>query len=346
MRWPWQGREVRQDSSYTDTLVQLIVSNARGENVPTTATAALEAAAGVMGRAFAGAEVQAPDAVAAGLTPECLALVGRQLVRRGELVFLIRVGREGLQLLPAQSHDVWGGPDPMGWQYRLTISGPDAIETHTVPATAVVHLRYAVEPETPWRGVGPLQVAATAGRLSAETAQALADETSGPRGSFLPVPVDGDDPTLAQLKADIKAAAGKVLTVQGGDWDNAGGGARADWQQRRMGADPPAALVELYRQTFTEIGAACGVPAALWLERGDGTARREAYRQLLVGTVQPVGRLVARELSAKLDAPVAFDWVELRAADVAGRARAFQSMVGGGMDVAQAAALSGLVVPE
>ena len=56
----FMGREpeVRADS-YTDTLVGLLVSQAGGSVVKATATAALEAAAGLVGRAFAAAEVEA-----------------------------------------------------------------------------------------------------------------------------------------------------------------------------------------------------------------------------------------------------------------------------------------------
>ena len=43
-------------------------------------------------------------------------------------------------------------------------------------------------------------------------------------------------------------------------------------------------------------------------------------------------------------ADIALDWDELRASDIAGRARAFQSMVGAGMDLAKAAGLAGLMV--
>ncbi len=39
------------------------------------------------------------------------------------------------------------------------------------------------------------------------------------------------------------------------------------------------------------------------------------------------------------------DASNLAASDVQGRARAFQSMVGGGMDIAKAAGLAGLLVP-
>ena len=57
-------------------------------------------------------------------------------------------------------------------------------------------------------------------------------------------------------------------------------------------------------------------------------------------------RLVELELSDKLDTEVTLSFDALYASDITGRARAFQSMVGGGMDVAKAAALSRLMMDE
>ena len=59
----------------------------------------------------------------------------------------------------------------------------------------------------------------------------------------------------------------------------------------------------------------------------------------------PLGKLVGAELSAKLEADIVLDWTELRASDVSGRARAFQSLVGAGMELQQAAAVSGVLAP-
>ena len=68
-------------------------------------------------------------------------------------------------------------------------------------------------------------------------------------------------------------------------------------------------------------------------------------RRLRIGW--PRGRIVETELRSKLNDPgIALDWSELRASDIASRARAFQSMVGGGMPLDRAAALSGLMVPD
>ena len=72
---------------------------------------------------------------------------------------------------------------------------------------------------------------------------------------------------------------------------------------------------------------------------------REAWRLALFGVLSPLGRLVETELRAKLG-DVTLDWSELRASDLSGRARAFQSMVGGGMDVSKAAGLAGLMDSE
>ena len=122
-------------------------------------------------------------------------------------------------------------------------------------------------------------------------------------------------------------------------------GSASDWQSRRLGASPPAALVELATLATREILAACGISPALF-DATAGASAREAYRQVLHGVIAPLGKIVAAELSEKLEVDIVLDWTELRAGDIAGRARAFQSMVGGGMDVTKAAALAGLMSPD
>ena len=168
--------------------LSLLFEKATGETtaVPGT-TAALEACAGLVGRTFASARVEGAQRALEALTPAVLAMIGRALIRRGEIMFAIDVVDGRLRLFPVASHDVLGDYDR--WVYRLNLAGPGSqAQRERMPAEAVVHLTYAVDPETPWRGYGPLQVARLAGRLSAETVAALADESSGPRGSFLPLP--------------------------------------------------------------------------------------------------------------------------------------------------------------
>ena len=92
--------------------------------------------------------------------------------------------------------------------------------------------------------------------------------------------------------------------------------------------------------------AACGVPPEM-LRQSDGTGRREAWRQFLHASIAPVALGVAADLADKLDIPgLALNHERMMASDIAGKARAVQSLVKGGMDVAKAAALAGLMEPD
>ena len=346
IRWPWTKLE-RRDSSYTDALVATITANAGGEKTAfPTATAALEACAGLVGRAFGACEVSGPARVMDALSPGLLNMVGRALVRRGEILLYIEVEDGEITLRPVASHTVYGGDNPGDWTYRLNLAGPKQQRTlRNVMADGVIHIQYGADPETPWRGVGPLQVAQLAGRLSAETVAALADEASGPRGQLMPTPVDGGDDTVGELKSDLKSMKGQLALVEGGDWSSPNGG-EARWKKERIGADPPAPLIDQLDKSTAEVYAACGINPAIFRD-AQGTAGREAWRQVLFGLVAPLGRIVEHELMRKLDAPeLELSWAELRASDISGRARAFQSLVGGGMDIQQAAAVSGVLSPD
>ena len=59
-----------------------------------------------------------------------------------------------------------------------------------------------------------------------------------------------------------------------------------------------------------------------------------------------MGKMVESELRTKLDDEVSLSWQELRASDLSGRARAFQSLVGGGMDIPTAVQNAGLMLHE
>ena len=349
MRWPWQ-REKR-DSSYTDTLIQTIVEQASGATLAKpAATGALEASASIVARCFAAADVAGPDQFVAALGPSTLSMIGRALIRQGEIVFAIEIRKGRVVLLPAASWDVTGEHDPASWSYRLTLGGPSRLTTLSpVPSEAMLHVRLQADPEQPWRGVSPLASAAIAGRLSAETMQALADEASGPRGMLLPTPVDGNDPTITTLKADIRALRGKVALVesQSAGWAADGTQTRpkGDWETRRLGASPGAPLIEQAGLASREVFAACGVPLSI-VTTSEGTGQREGFRRLMHATITPLAKIVSEELSDKFEVPISLSFDGLFAADLAGRARAFQSLVGGGMAVEKAAALAGLMQAE
>ena len=62
--------------------------------------------------------------------------------------------------------------------------------------------------------------------------------------------------------------------------------------------------------------------------------------------VAPNARVIEAEARDKLMAEVSLDFTNLHASDVQGRARAFASMVNGGMALADAAAASGILIDD
>ena len=346
------GREKRAagESGYTEQRVAQSIAAATGQTGDIHATAAAEIAAGQWSRAFASAQLKPDNPAFDPIGPEVLGMIGRQLIACGEFVAEVLVvdtqNGPAIRLMPAAWWDVQGGPSPDSWRYLCTFSGADRETTRLLPAERVVHVRYGASPDQPWRGVSPLARMSSTSALVGTLERRLGEEVSGQVGSLLPVPsLNNTD----ALRADLANMRGRLSLVetQAGSWSDGAGapvGTR-DWMPVRIGANPPETLAMLRSESALSVLAACGVPVELIATRGDGTAQREAWRRFLFGTVAPVGSIVERELRDKLDAPdLKLDWNELRASDLAGRARAFQSLVGAGMKVAKAAALSGLVV--
>ena len=353
MWWPWQHRERRDsDGDFSDAVVRLIEAQAAGTAADASSTAAVEAASGALSRAFASAEVVGAPWVQDAVSPGVLAQMGRDLIRSGDSMHVIRMGADGtVHLIPASSWHWEGNHDPTSWTVRATCYGPSTSTTWNLPASAVVFMRWGGTPGQPYIGTGPLSWAHTTARLQSETERSLADEAQGPLAQLLAIPSDGgndgDGDPLKLLKADIAGARGKALLLEtsAAGWGEGRTAApQRDWQASRLGPAPTEAMVQLRKGSFEAVLAACGTPPSLFVD-SDGTSQREAVRRWHLGTVLPLARLLEHELSAKLESPVKlkFDKYPL---DLAGRAQAFQSMVGGGMDVAKAAALAGLMEAE
>ena len=344
------GLETREQS-YTDALVEAIIARSGGTGAALPSqSGALGVGTFLIGRAFASATVTGTrPAIAQALTPDVLEYLGRSIARVGEALFYLRVNRDGLQLFPVVSHDLIGTFDPATWRYRLDLAGPSGTWSVNARPDSVIHCRYLVEAERPWRGLAPLDVARSAGQLNSEVNTALTDESSGPRGSVIAVPKDGGDSTLDTLKTQLKTLKGKAALVEttSSGWGQGQAQApRTDWMQKRIGSQMPDSLVALRNDADRLVLATLGVPIGM-LEKVDGAAMRESWRQLLHATIAPLGRIVETELRNKLDSPgLAFSWSELRASDIAGRARAFGSLVNGGMEIDKALAVTGLLSQE
>ena len=333
--------EIRSDA--TSLAIDLLTASIGASAVSTWASGAIECAAGIWARSLSTATVT-PDG-AAPIGTRWLQEVGRDLARRGEVVYLVDVAPRGrLRLLRASAADVSGdGPDPADWWYRLTVTGPRTTRTVTAPAGSVVHVRYATEPHAPARGVSPLQYASLTGRLGANLERSLGHEAGGAVGRLIALPEGHQNP--AGLADAIRTADGRTLlpeTVAGG-WGDKQGAPKRDWKPERLGAEPPTALVQLRQHVESTVLACFGIGAPLgpqgWT---DGTAAREAARRLWTLTVQPLGDLIAEELTRVLERPVSLEYGRPSGmADLAARARAVGALSKAGISTDDAMLLTG-----
>ena len=353
MRWPWQRREVRETATdYTSLVSRLIAAQADGQTTQATSTAAIEAAAGLLSRAFAGAEVVGEGWARDAVSARCRAQVGRDLVRLGESLHVIRLDATGgVHLVPCSTWYWEGDADPATWQVTATAYGPSGSETWRLPAAGAVFTSWGAATARPWHGIPPTGFAAATGRLAAEAERSLADEAAGPIAQLLAVPQDGGDggdgDPLAALKADIGTARGRALlveTVMAGWGEGRGAAPLRDWMASRLGPAPPQGMVSVADHAFARVLAACGCSPALF-DNSDGTSKREAMRQWHLHTVKPLADMLAAELTAKLETSVELRF-DLYNVDLAGRAQAFQRLVQGGVGVNEALATSGLLVGD
>ena len=87
-------------------------------------------------------------------------------------------------------------------------------------------------------------------------------------------------------------------------------------------------------------------PVGLFESQGSSQGAREAWRQFVYGSIQPLAKMVSEELSKKLETDVSLNFTELYAHDLAARATGFKKLVESGMSLDRAAGLSGLLALE
>ena len=93
--------------------------------------------------------------------------------------------------------------------------------------------------------------------------------------------------------------------------------------------------MDLYSAASRAVLAASGVPVEL-VEASAATGGRESWRRFIFGRVAPLARILEGELRAKLDRNIGLTFGELRASDLAARARAYGTLIGAEMDAGEA----------
>ena len=328
--------EVRE--SYADQVISRIIASASGASEG-GALAAIETAARIWGSGLASANVKPDNLALKSVTPSVLDTIGRALCRSGQSLHVIDVRSGRVTLTPAASWTVSGSDDPASWRYRVTLSGPDSTRVVTQEAASVLHVRYAPHPSRPWAGRSPAQLALDTAKAAGLLETATAGELNFTQQQVLtPRRNQGDYALTDSLTPDT------IQKIVSAVAEHVGTGAfviPADVTAQRLGPEPPDSFPLLRDRLENAMYAMHGVPPALLAARGTGTAMREAFRQVLHSLLKPLGAILAEELQAKLDPAAALSFSDLRAGDIAGSARAFGSLVTGGLTPKSAAAIVG-----
>ena len=293
--WPFgSGKVETRAENYTEALIEAALASANSP-APSALTAAREIAAGQWGRAFASAELMPKGLVSTALRPH-LGLIGRALIQQGEIVFRIEVD-DGVRLTPALVKKMTGGPNPETWRYELELLGPSSTTKVTLSGDEVLHLTFAVDPDKPWCGIGPLQGASASYNLLKGLETGLGQEANGPHGNIIPTPqgvnVDNLSNDIAKLKGKVALLPTTASVFRRRDFGGSPFGLRGQAHRRRP---PRAVAVQLRtRRHGNSVLAACGIPIGSDLVNGRDTGLREGFRQFLVSIrVTPVAQAYLR----------------------------------------------------
>lgn len=333
--------------NYSDIALQAFMTGATGEANDAGRTAALEAVSSLLARDLMDARVSAAPWAQNAISPQWRAMTGRSLIRAGASMSFVEMSGE-MELIPCADWD-WleGGLSEDTWTARVTAYGPVRTITRRLSRDSLVWVTWGASPRSRHRGAGPLSWASSTGRLAGAMERHLGDELTAPHAYTMPLP-DGDSTKMDAVADSLGKARGGLVfvpTTAGGFEAGRGEAPHRDWIASRLGANPPAALVELARDAFDRALAACGCPPALFQARADGTAQREALRRWHLSVVRPVAGLLAHELTQRLDTPVTFQF-DNYAVDLQSRATSFKQLVANGVEIEKALAITGLLADD
>ena len=184
--------EIRE--SYTSQIISALATATSTNSAGSAAAHGIvEGAVAWWGRGMQLARVSPVNRRTAVLTPQLLGQLARELGITGNALYVLDVAGGRLHLDPACDWTVYGSsPRPSTWFYDANLSGPTGTTMLRRPAQGVAHIRYQWSPRAPWRGLSPLQGAATTARLLGGLEKQFGDEASAASGYLVGVPNLGD----------------------------------------------------------------------------------------------------------------------------------------------------------
>ena len=347
MRWwppSWGKTEARAD--FTTTRTDAAYARATGSAVDAGALAIVEACYSFWERAFSTLAIRPSSMALAGVTPGFLALVGRTLAARGELVAAIQIGVNGSILLPTTSHDVTGGANPATWFYRADFTGPSTAYTRGLRAGEVLHFRLGADVKAPWRGRSPLSRAIETGALSVAIEEAIKIESQLPIGRVAPYSGTPEEATAFGESLVDGGITSIGASTPGGAM--AGQEPSARHKPQAYGPEPSQTMTELRSKAGVDLCAAFGLPPSLFDPGAAGPGQLASVRRFWATTIEPMALCIEAELREKLSPDARVRVPQLRMADedalsrsAERRARAFKVYIEAGLKRDEALRLAG-----
>ena len=339
MDFRWQGRTIERRSNYSEQVLQGLQS-AAGGGTPSRALAVIEACIGSYSRVLRLARF---EPVVAILPHGFLAATARDVLLFGESLWVIP-SNPGAVAVRAAHWTISGAADPDSWVYAAELSGPSGYQKVVLPAGGVIHAMASSDPSSPWRGVSPLNRALETVRLAGAMERELSYQFSGPVGSILTMPPGkwgirkGGSERVEDLLPELKGGGVAFEEARGPSRQNESPHPRKDWIPKKLGASPVPSIPDIRTGVESSLRQALGVPAGILGAASD----RESWRRFILGSVSPLARSIAAELSAKLGREISVELKRAAGPDISARASAVIKLVTAGVPLADALSVSGL----
>ena len=294
------------------------------------ALGAAEAALGLVERCFCVADIKP-----AVIDPVILARHVRRMMARGESCAHFMPGLGGmLDTMWASGWTITGHEfDPMKWRYKLSLHSPSGNMAHVVSGKDVLHFRHSPDPEH--RGRSPLDLAGASMSVAKHAERAVRAALNVPTGVLIPMPQGAGEKVEGDLTARLGKGGGAVHlveTTKGGHGAGMAAAPQSDWAPKHLRPDVAATILEVRKQSRSDVLAALNTPENL-LAGGSDAGQRESFRRYTNTTLAGIAAMAAGELTAKTGRPVSISFEKLYASDMAGRARSVGILVGAGADL-------------